>query len=322
MGTKANKKIVKIFGRSSAVNIRNRGGTEEIAKYFVDTHHAEIITEENLKFADLLRIVRSNNLNLILLGASKITSIKIFIYSFLSKNAAEITYIKTSNVTNKKDLIIRFLLMNVFKKINVMDLDKNYFSMFPSFRYKTLSIASIIHSNWSMNEKKYDFQSNKIRPIDIAYVGRIDYEKGFFEALKILESKKFQNYKKLIDLLLWNTEVESQVLQQIKDNNYKNLEIKLTQKNTKSPPEYHNIKCLILPYNSFNSTIRIPLVIFEALYAECYVFLPAWIKKDKSVANLLYEFQNLINVSNNVIFYDTTSENCSSFLVKKINEII
>ena len=44
---------------------------------------------------------------------------------------------------------------------------------------------------------------------------------------------------------------------------------------------------------------------FEALSAECLVFLPKWIKEDKEVLKLINEFQNINKKEEkNLFFYD------------------
>ena len=105
--------------------------------------------------------------------------------------------------------------------------------------------------------------------------------------------------------MIWDDKKDTQIINDIKNKNISSLIFNTNFKSFNSLPSYQNIKAVVLPYKNFNSTIRVPLVIFEALSAECLVFLPKWIKEDKEVLKLINEFQNINKKEEkNLFFYD------------------
>lgn len=324
MDIKANK-ITKVIGRGSAIDINKIGGTEEIARFMVNTESAEVLKEESINFSELIKLIECSNNKLILLGSSKYFLIKISIISLLKSNIARIEFIKTSNKTNFKDLIIKFLLLYIFKKIHVTDLDGAYFSEFKKARYNTINISTLINSNLKiksrLNNNEFEVSLNQ-RDIDIAYIGRVDDEKGFYNAVDILKHKTLSSYKKKLDLLLWDFENESMSVKGIlEQSNIKNLSFTFKVKNSNSSPNYNNIKAVLLPYKNFNSTIRMPLVIFEALRSRCLVFLPIWIKLDSNFISVIDNFLDLNNITNSLFFYESSVEEAVKYLDRELKNI-
>lgn len=304
MVNKANK-VNRIIGRSSAINISNSGGTEEIARYLQNIYECEISYEEKISLKKILNLFKNKDTKLFLLGASKIFILKFLLFTLVYKSIPSIFYIKTTNKVNKKDLILRFLLLHIFKKINVADLDGSYFQAFPSHRKITINIPELINVNLKSKNSLNSSIKLSSRDVDIGYIGRIDYEKGFFEVIEVFEDKRLKDFKKLCDILLWDDKKDTHIIDDIKDRNIHGLIFNTTFKSLNSLPNYQNIKAILLPYKNFNSTIRVPLVIFEALAAKCLVFLPKWIKEDKEVFKLIIEFQCINNKEGkNIFFYD------------------
>lgn len=304
MVNKANK-VNRIIGRSSAINISNSGGTEEIARYLQNIYECEISYEEKISLKFFLNLFKNKDTKLFLLGASKIFIFKFLLFTLVYKSIPSIFYIKTTNKVNKKDLILRFLLLHIFKKINVADLDGSYFQAFPSHRKITINIPELINVNLKSKNSLNSSIKLSSRDVDIGYIGRIDYEKGFFEVIEVFEDKRLKDFKKLCDILLWDDKKDTYIIDDIKDRNIQGLIFNTTFKSLNSLPNYQNIKAVLLPYKNFNSTIRVPLVIFEALAAKCLVFLPKWIREDKEVFRLIIEFQCINNKEGkNIFFYD------------------
>ena len=317
-----NNKVTKIIGRTSAINISNIGGTEEIARFLINLESADVVQEESIDAKKLIQLVRSNGNKLILLGASKLFIIKILIISSIFSNIAHIEYIKTSNKTNSKDLFIRFILLHFFKKINVTDLDGNYFSTFEESRRNTIDISALINSN--LINSQHDNVNNNLedRKFDIGYIGRIDREKGFFNALDILSNKKLNNFAKSMDLLLWDTPEELEIISKLKkEQNILGIKFKFTEKTSNSLPNYQNMKAVLLPYKNFDSTIRIPLVIFEALKAGCLVFLPEWIKRDEEIISIINEFNKINKIFNNIFFYKSDANDCINIIKAELDKL-
>ncbi|MDC0570212.1 hypothetical protein OAO60_01165 [bacterium] len=305
MDTKSNK-ISKIIGRSSAINIHNIGGTEEIARFLVKKEHAQIIKEESIGLFQLTQIIKSDKNKLFILGASKFFIIKLLLISSMYKKIAHIEYIKTSNKTNSKDLLIRFLLLNIYKRIYVTDLDGDYFSQFEGFRSSTIDISNLINTNFNETAQ---FKKNKLnfeeRNIDIAYIGRVDVDKGFYHALDIFKDKRLSDCLKKMDLLLWDKDRESLIVSNADEElKISNIVFEVKEKVSNKPPKYDEVKIVILPYKNFDSTIRAPLVIFEALKAGCIVLLPSWIKKDGKFISIIDNFLNLNHISNSLFFFE------------------
>ena len=304
MVNKANK-INRIIGRSSAINISNSGGTEEIARYIHNIYDCEIFYEEKISFKDTINFLKDKDTKIFLLGASKIFILRFFLSTLIFKCKPSVIFIKTTNKVNQKDLILRFLLLYIFKKINVADLDGSYFQVFPSHRKMTINIPELVNVNLNSKNILDSFIKLNARDIDIGYIGRVDDEKGFFEAIEIFEDIRLKDYKKLCDILIWDDKKDTQIISDIKNKNISSLIFNTNFKSLNSLPSYQNIKAVVLPYKNFNSTIRVPLVIFEALSAECLVFLPKWIKEDKEVLKLINEFQNINKKEEkNLFFYD------------------
>ena len=239
------------------------------------------------------------------------------------KKIAHIKYIKTSNKTNSKDLFIRFLLLNIYKRIHVTDLDGDYFSQFEGFRSSTIDISNLINTN--LNETAR-FKKNKLnfeeRNIDIAYIGRMDTDKGFHHALDIFKDKRLSDCFKKMDLLLWDKDHETSIVNNAeRELNISNIIFEVKEKSLNKPPKYDEVKIVILPYKNFDSTIRVPLVIFEALKAGCIVLLPSWIKEDDKFISIIDNFLNINHISNSLFFFepsiDQTIDCINKNLVKK-----
>jgi glycosyltransferase involved in cell wall biosynthesis len=243
------------------------------------------LKENEFSYRELSRSPSKEKIKIILLGASKIRAIQIFLSQILLPNV-KIQFIKSSYRNSSSDLLIKFLLKYIFSNIYVTDLDNNYFSSFESSRRIPLNIPMIINENIRDLNYGFELTKNKNREIDIAYVGRVDKDKGFFDALEVMKSPDFKKYNKLMQLLLWETNHEKRILSAIQTGTItENFKIESSSKYNSNPPSYNNIKLLILPYGSLETTIRIPLVIIEAILHGCIVLLPSWIRED---ADLMY----------------------------------
>ena len=218
MVNKANK-INRIIGRSSAINISNSGGTEEIARYIHNIYDCEIFYEEKISFKDTINFLKDKDTKIFLLGASKIFILRFFLSTLIFKCKPSVIFIKTTNKVNQKDLILRFLLLYIFKKINVADLDGSYFQVFPSHRKMTINIPELVNVNLNSKNILDSFIKLNARDIDIGYIGRVDYEKGFFEAIEIFEDIRLKDYKKLCDILIWDDKKDTQIINDIKNKN-------------------------------------------------------------------------------------------------------
>lgn len=302
MVNKANK-INRIIGRYSAINISNSGGTEEIARYLNNIYECEISYEEKISLKNIMNLFKHKDSKVFLLGASKIFILKFLFSTLIFKCNPSVVYIKTTNKVNKKDLILRLLLLYVFKKVNVADLDGSYFQVFPSHRKMTINIPELVNVNLKSKNILDSCIKLNARDIDIGYIGRVDDEKGFFEVIEILQDIRLKDYKKLCDILIWDDKKDIQIINDIKNKNIPSLIFNTNFKSTNSLPNYQNIKAVILPYRNFNSTIRVPLVIFESLSAECLVFLPKWIMEDKEILKLINEFHNINKKEEKSLFF-------------------
>jgi len=318
LGNELNNKTI-IVGRKSAIDISNRGGTEELAKYFVRKENAELLSQGKLSIIRLRNLSLEGRYKIILLGVSKIKSIQIFFFASLFARNIKIQFIKTSYKTTFADLCIRFLLRNIFVNALVSDLDNEYFSDFTEGRRINLDIPEIIISNLELKFNSAINISN--RKYDIAYVGRIDKSKGFFEALEIMRNKSLNKYSMLMQLLLWETELENKVFRKIKNEDLtENISIKQSSKYNSKMPIYSDIKILLLPYTSFQTTIRIPLVIIEAILHGCLVILPAWVQDDLPLIKIIDKCRNKYPNTGNILFYDD-SNNIAEVILKELNEI-
>ena len=94
MGNKNTNKTI-IIGRNSAIDISNRGGTEEIARYFLREESASTLKENEFSYRELSRSSSKEKIKIILLGASKIRAIQIFLSQILLPNV-KIQFIKSS----------------------------------------------------------------------------------------------------------------------------------------------------------------------------------------------------------------------------------
>ena len=146
MVNKANK-INRIIGRSSAINISNSGGTEEIARYLHNIYECEISYEEKTSLRDIINLFKDKDSKIFLLGASKVFILRFLLFTLIFKCKPSVIFIKTTNKVNQKDLILRFLLLHIFKKVNVADLDGSYFQVFPSHRKMTINIPELVNVN-------------------------------------------------------------------------------------------------------------------------------------------------------------------------------
>ena len=118
-----------------------------------------------------------------------------------------------------------------------------------------------------------DMCSNSTRTYRYAYVGRIDDDKGYFEA-KIILMKLSKKYKCLMDILLWR---QSDV-RHLPPRDLSNLKI-ITGGRDKVKPSFSEINALVLPYKSLSSTIAIPLVLLEGCLAKCTIYTTHAIKE-------------------------------------------
>ena len=315
-------KVNTIIGRSSAINIANSGGTEEIARYLNNIHNCNIVYEEKIHLKYILSLFKDKDSRIFLLGSSKILIFKILLLSLIYIRIPKIEYIKTTHKNNKKDLLLSFLLLNVFKKIHVADLDGSYFKKFPQNRKRTINIPELITVNLKYKSNFKHEVSLSSRGIDIGYIGRIDAEKGFFKAVEIFQNNRLKNFKKLCDVLVWDDNKDIKIINDIEEKNFPNLVFNKNFKSSNSLPNYHNIKIVLLPYKNFNSTIRVPLVIFEALCAGCLVFLPNWIKKDEKVIEIINEFQIIFKGDSNLFFYDSNEDALISSISSELENIL
>ena len=106
MVNKANK-INRIIGRSSAINISNSGGTEEIARYLQNIHECQIFYEENISLKNIMIFFKDKDSKIFLLGASKIFILRFFLFTLIYKCNPSVVYIKT---TNKATSLMSLLL--------------------------------------------------------------------------------------------------------------------------------------------------------------------------------------------------------------------
>ena len=315
-------KINTIIGRSSAINIANSGGTEEIARYLNNIHDCKIVYEEKIQLKYILSLFKDKDSRIFLLGASKNLIFKILLLSLIYIRIPKVEYIKTTYKNNKKDLLLSFLLLNIFKKIYVADLDGSYFKKFPLNRKRTINIPELISSNLNYRNNFSTKVPLGSRGIDIGYIGRIDTEKGFFKAVEIFQNNRLKNFKKLCNVLIWDDKKDIKIINDIEEKNIPSLIFNKNFKSSNSSPNYHDIKIVLLPYKNFNITIRVPLVIFEALCAGCLVFLPNWIKKDEEVIEIINEFKIIFKGDSNLFFYDSDEDALIGSISNELENIL
>lgn len=121
------------------------------------------------------------------------------------------------------------------------------------------------------------------RKYDLGYVGRVDEQKGFFEAVKFFDSLP-AGKTVMLDILLW-CENDRRLCENLQLSRF---DVFYKTKQVSEAPKYNEIDTLYLPYKSLSSTIAVPLVVVEAVLSGCSVVVPSWLLKD-----LVYDFPSL-----------------------------
>jgi glycosyltransferase involved in cell wall biosynthesis len=230
-----------------------RGGTEQIELLLIENRNFKKIS-----FTEL----RKKKGNILTIGVGLFETL-----SVLVRSRRKITVLKTATYYRKRLLLENIIYFVLYPFVQVVVISKwqvpyyynsNFLNLYDLYSQGLSSPSDNIRTN-----RKYRF----------AYIGRIDQDKGYFEAKKILLELS-KNNKCLMDLLLW----DDSDLQHLPLPDLKSLDLIIGGRD-KKPPNFHEIQALILPYQSLASTVAIPLVLLEGCLAGCVVYTTAEIVK-------------------------------------------
>jgi len=257
-----------IIGRRSAISSKNRGGTEEIAKFFKKKTGFQVIYDE--QWIKSLFIINSK---VIFISPNKMTYLVVMALSPLARN--KVYYVQTANRRTIFNSINRLLMKKVFKN-NVYCLSQSCIQYYSS-RATLLSLYDVA----TIDQHKNNGLSKSDRLYDIAYIGRIDKEKGYYIAKDILLSDKLKFYSRMFDILLWGGEDEDKEVTALSDASRGDSNVTFFYGGKdKLAPDLYDVNVLVLPYESLDSTIAVPLLIVEALVYGCNVVLPITLIND------------------------------------------
>lgn len=223
-----------------------RGGTEKIEGLLLKKTNFKKISGDELKR-------KKGSVILIGVGLREMMSL-------LVRSRCSINVLKTATYSKKRFILekIMYFVLHPFVRVTVISKWQApyYYKSEILNLYDLYSQDSLGSCEMGSAERKYKF----------GYIGRIDRDKGYFEAKEILLKLSLDN-KCLMDVLLWS----DTDIRHLPPRDTENLDI-IVGGRDKMPPKFHEIDALILPYRSLDSTIAIPLVLLEACLSGCIVY--------------------------------------------------
>jgi hypothetical protein len=231
-----------------------RGGTEQIEELLLNT-------KEYKKIKNIHEC--HNNENIIFIGIGLKETLSIY---FSSKGKINISILKSATYSKIRSIVEFFLHLFLTPLFQVIVITKSQRLLYPLSKYINIYDLYISTGFTKITNKK------KSRKYEFGYVGRVDEEKGYFVARDLMISLSIKK-KCLLDILIWS---ETELKDLPKPNN--NLTI-IHGRRQKGYPIYKDIKNLILPYKSLQSTIVLPLVTIEALLNGCNVYTSPEVRK-------------------------------------------
>ena len=251
-----------IFGPQSSTNLKARGGTEKIVSLLCKQRGFKLVIErEYLK--------NINDSHILLTGVNLISKIFLIPALLLSRNS--VTLLKSATYTSRARRFLELLtstVLSVHPLISYRYISETQKPIYPLGR--KLNVLELLIADAPVTDTDCN------RKYACGYVGRIDVEKGFYDAYRHLGDLHAAGKHVKMDLLVWN-DADTQFAKSLKKQD--GMDVIYGGKTEKSEPAYHEYKQLYLPYKSLGSTIALPLVPLEAAIAGCDVMLPGWLKR-------------------------------------------